>query len=128
MSDKKIDYSKTGMQKTALQTVKSTSDQRISAIVKHLNKKGVITEFDEPGFTSTVMEYFTSDCSEHLKHHGYNGEDLKIYCKTYGGDGDADGDADYLLYDPSIYDEDDNISALLSEYSDATRAKHGKPF
>ncbi len=122
MDDKKIDYSLEGMRETALETVTNMSDERITDIVKHLNKKGVITEYDEPGFTSTVMEHFTSDCSKHLKLNGYDGEDLELYIKNY------DCEANYLLYDPSIYDENDNILALLSEYMDVTRAKHIKPF
>lgn len=118
MCDENIDYSQEGMRRTALTVVKNMSAKDLKCIAEKLNEKGIITELDHPGFMSSVMEYFTSECSEHLRRYGYKGKDLRVHCKVY------DNEANYLLYDPSIYDEYDNEILELNKYLDVERGKN----
>jgi hypothetical protein len=66
----------------------------VKDIIKHLNRHSVISDEDKYHIQSTLIENWTSDCTEYLKKYGYTGGNLECvgdYFTNYG--------AAYALYD-----------------------------
>ena len=74
----------------------------VNCLVKKLNENGMISDEDNDlKISSTMLEYWTDECTDYLHKNGYTGKSLTFIGGYFEGHG-----AIYVLYDQSIgYEE-----------------------
>ena len=85
-------------EKDTLETVQKSDIKHIEHIVQHLNNYGIVDETDS--FVIPVLEYWSIECDNYLKNHGYKGGRLKLAANFYEGIGYCGA-----LFDTNKYNE-----------------------
>lgn len=81
----------------------------INSIIESLNKSGIVSDEDETGLHSVVIERWNEQCDAYLKERGYEGGPLRNCGKYVAGTGGV-----YAIYNPERVSYEEAIEYIES--------------
>lgn len=82
---------------SAFETLSGVVPAELSRVAEQLNRTGFATDEDGLFLGSTLIEHWSSKCTDLLREHGYDGGELSVSGGFFSGIG-----AIYILYDTAF--------------------------
>lgn len=94
-----------------LELLESSDHERIQLLVNLLSRdgEGIVSDEDDGGLTSTMIENWTDDCEKFLRTQGYTGGEIRTCGKFFSEHG-----AIYALYNTSLIEFEEAYKYLES--------------
>ncbi|MDP3269806.1 MAG: hypothetical protein Q8M40_12290 [Legionella sp.] len=92
-----------------LEVLKKWDSQAIQSVISLLNSQGIVSDEDDTGLSSTMMENWSDECEQYLRSHGYIGGEIRV-CGKFSNDHGAI----YALYNTLIVEFEDSYKYLAS--------------
>lgn len=92
-----------------LSTLQQWDTQETQKLVLALNSKSIVSDEDETGLSSTMVENWTDSCETFLRNNGYTGGEIKQCSKYFENHG-----AIYALYDSADLNYEKAVKYIVS--------------
>jgi hypothetical protein len=92
-----------------LKILENWAPQHVQSLVSSLNTDGIVSDQEDDGLSSTMIEGWTGECEQFIRSKGYTGGKVAICGDFFPGYG-----AIYALYDTSLMTREEALKYVKS--------------